>query len=181
MDASLYFQLTNFRPMLHAFPFISNTFISNTQLKLTKNQAEAKKHNQAELLLFENDSLFSSTLSSKNNSVAYYEKDIFLHSPLPRKIQESIKIEHWCKMDKTSQSKHSFYIFLIRFILSNVHIDPNGSKNHLDLFLGISFPFFDIIISQYMDRIHLLVYICYYDVVENQVFFNSMYYKVINI
>ena len=47
--------------------FISNTFTSNTRLKSTNNQAEAKQHPEAELLLFENYSLSSSTLSSKNN------------------------------------------------------------------------------------------------------------------
>ena len=50
----------------HAF-FISNTFISNTRLKLTKNQAKSKQHPEAKLLLFENYSLSSSMLSSKNN------------------------------------------------------------------------------------------------------------------
>ena len=48
---------------LHAF-FISN--ISNASLKLIKN-ANAKQHPEDELLLFENYSHFSSTLSSKNN------------------------------------------------------------------------------------------------------------------
>ena len=38
----------------HAFFFISNTFISNTRLKLSKNQAKAKQHREGELLLFEN-------------------------------------------------------------------------------------------------------------------------------
>ena len=52
---------------LHAF-FVSNTFISNARLKLAKNQANAKQHPEAELLLFENYSHSSSTLSSKNNS-----------------------------------------------------------------------------------------------------------------
>ena len=47
--------------------FISNTFLSNARLKLAKNQANAKQHPEAELLLFENYSHFSSTLSSKNN------------------------------------------------------------------------------------------------------------------
>ena len=51
---------------LHAF-FISNTFISNARLKLAKHQAKAKQHPEAELLIFENYSLLSSTLSSKNN------------------------------------------------------------------------------------------------------------------
>ena len=47
--------------------FISNTFISNARLKLTKNQAKAKQHPEAELLLFENYLLSSSSLSFKNN------------------------------------------------------------------------------------------------------------------
>ena len=46
---------------------ISNIFISNARLKLTKSQANAMQHPEAELLLFENYSHFSSTLSSKNN------------------------------------------------------------------------------------------------------------------
>ena len=45
---------------------ISSTFISNTRLKLVKNQTKAKQHSEAELLLLENYSLSSSTLSSKN-------------------------------------------------------------------------------------------------------------------
>ena len=44
-------------------------FISNTRLKLAKNQANAKQHRQAELLLFENYSHSSSPLSSKNNRI----------------------------------------------------------------------------------------------------------------
>ena len=52
--------------MLHASS-ISNTFVSNARLKLAKNQAKAKQHPEAELLLFENYSLSSSTLSTKNN------------------------------------------------------------------------------------------------------------------
>ena len=71
-------------------------------------------------------------------------------------------MEYWFKMSKTRQSKHSFYLLLTRFILSNLNIAPNGSKHQLNLFLGISLPFINIIISQYIDRIHLLVYICWY-------------------
>ena len=41
--------------------FISKTFISNIKLKLAKNKAKAKQHTEAELLLFENYSLSSST------------------------------------------------------------------------------------------------------------------------
>ena len=50
---------------IHAF-FISNTFISSDRLKLAKNQTNAKQNLEAELLLFENYSLFSYMLSSKN-------------------------------------------------------------------------------------------------------------------
>ena len=41
--------------------------MSNARLKLAKSQAKAKQHPEAELFLFENYSLSSSTLSSKNN------------------------------------------------------------------------------------------------------------------
>ena len=43
-------------------------FISNARLKLEKSQAKAKQQPETELLLIENYSLSSSTLSSKNNS-----------------------------------------------------------------------------------------------------------------
>ena len=46
--------------------FISNTFISKARLTLVKNQAKAKQDPEAELFLFENYSLSSSTLPSKN-------------------------------------------------------------------------------------------------------------------
>ena len=60
---------------IHAF-FISNIFISNARLKSAKNQANAKQHSEAELLLFENYSHSSPTLSSKNNRTysTYSEK-----------------------------------------------------------------------------------------------------------
>ena len=47
--------------------FISNTFITNARLQMAKNQANAKQHSEAKLLLFENYTHSSSTLSSKNN------------------------------------------------------------------------------------------------------------------
>ena len=47
---------------LHAF-FISNTFISNTRLKLSENQAKANQQPEAKHLLFENCSLSSPMLS----------------------------------------------------------------------------------------------------------------------
>ena len=38
-------------------------------MKFAKNQAKAKQHPEAELLLLKNYSLFSSTLLSKNNKI----------------------------------------------------------------------------------------------------------------
>ena len=49
-----------YKESLHTF-FISNTFISNARLKLAKNQAKAKQHPEAELLLSENFSFSLST------------------------------------------------------------------------------------------------------------------------
>ena len=61
-----FFLFCIFTIYIHAF-FESNISISNVRLKLVKNQAKAKHHPGVEPLLFENDSLFSSLLSSKNN------------------------------------------------------------------------------------------------------------------
>ena len=47
--------------------FIINTFISSAKLKLAENQANGKQYPEIELLLFENYSLSSSTLSSRNH------------------------------------------------------------------------------------------------------------------
>ena len=49
--------------------FISNIFISNTRLKLEKNQENAEKHPEAELLLFNNYSHPSFSLLSRNNRI----------------------------------------------------------------------------------------------------------------
>ena len=54
--------------------FISNTLVSNGRVKFVKNQANAKEHPEAELLLFENYLHSSSTLTSKNNSTSYSKK-----------------------------------------------------------------------------------------------------------
>ena len=51
---------------MHAFLW-ATLFISNTRLKLAKNQANAKQHLEADFLLFENYLFTSFTLSSKNN------------------------------------------------------------------------------------------------------------------
>ena len=47
--------------------YISNTFISNARLKMAKIQENAKQHPEAELLLFENYSHSSYTISCRNN------------------------------------------------------------------------------------------------------------------
>ena len=52
--------------MLHTFLCISNTFISNTRLKLAKNEAIAKHPPDAERLKFKNYLHSSSTVSTKN-------------------------------------------------------------------------------------------------------------------
>ena len=52
---------------LYMLFFISNTFISNARLKLTKNKSKAKQHPESELLLFDNYRFSSSALSSFNN------------------------------------------------------------------------------------------------------------------
>ena len=54
-------------PLIHAF-FISNIFMSNVRLKLAKNQAKLSNPKTV-LLLIENYSPSSFTLSSKNNSI----------------------------------------------------------------------------------------------------------------
>ena len=54
-------------PLDYMHFFISNTFISNTRLKLKINHANAKQHPEAKLLLFEHYSLSSFMLSSKTN------------------------------------------------------------------------------------------------------------------
>ena len=59
-----YLQDTN---ILYTLFLISQTFISNTRPKLTKSQAKAKQHPEAEFLLFENYSLFSFMSSPKIN------------------------------------------------------------------------------------------------------------------
>ena len=51
-------------------------FISNTRMKLAKNQAKSKQHPVAEHLLFETCLLSLSTLSSKNDSNKYILKNV---------------------------------------------------------------------------------------------------------
>ena len=78
INESWFSVFSRFSNMLHTlFLYISSTFESNTRLKLTKNQARAKQHPEAELLLFENYLLSSSMLSSKNNRTCS-KKQVFL-------------------------------------------------------------------------------------------------------
>ena len=62
LQRSVKFALFNYYPLF----FIGNTFISNARLKLAKNQANAKQHPEAELLIIENYAHSSYTSSSKN-------------------------------------------------------------------------------------------------------------------
>ena len=48
--------------------FVSNTFVSNTRLKLAKNQAKSKQNPDAELLPFENYTLSPFMLPSKTDT-----------------------------------------------------------------------------------------------------------------
>ena len=75
--------------------FISNIFISNASLNMAKNQAKSMQHPDAELLIFQNYSLFSPMLSSKNsryskkgtkNNYFYLNKVIWL-TTMRRKLK----------------------------------------------------------------------------------------------
>ena len=63
---------------VHAF-FISNSYVSNTRLKLAKNQANAKQHPETELLLFENYS-HSSCKNNKTYSRKLAKEQVCLSS-----------------------------------------------------------------------------------------------------
>ena len=73
---------------LHAF-FISN---KQRQAKIgKKNQANAKQHPEGEILLFENYSHSSSTLSSKNNRTYSENKENNMYLYIPVYIPEIIR------------------------------------------------------------------------------------------
>ena len=58
--------------ILHRYAFFNKQhFYKQPRLNLAKNQPNAKQHLEVELLLFENYSHSSSTLSSKNNSYIF--------------------------------------------------------------------------------------------------------------
>ena len=65
--------ITNNWTTPHKLSYISNFFICNSRLKLAENIARAKQQPEAELMLFENYTLSSSTLSSQNNK-AYFKR-----------------------------------------------------------------------------------------------------------
>ena len=90
---------------IHAF-FISNTFRSNARLKLVKNQGKAKEHPEAELLLLENYSLTSSSLSSKNNR--RYSKKIIKNKYVC--LNEVIWLITMKKMLKMKKRSHRYDI-----------------------------------------------------------------------
>ena len=73
--------------------------MSSARLKLAKNQANAKQHSEAELLLFENYSRSSSTLSHKNNRTYSKNKpknkSVCIHGIIPLIITKmEIKIKN---------------------------------------------------------------------------------------
>ena len=111
------------RSTLH---FISNIFISNVRLKLANNYANAKRHPEAELLLFENYSHSLFRLSSENNTAypKYKDKNMYvcIHEFI-RLIMMKIRMKMkngsyrydrnrpWCRHGhKYSEKKCYFYI-----------------------------------------------------------------------
>ena len=85
--------------------FISNTFISNARLKLAKNKPNAKKHTEAELLLYENYLHYSSILSSKNNSSYSNSK---------------------------KQAKEQMCLYSKDYTISHKNVDENEKQSHRD-------------------------------------------------
>ena len=53
-------------------------------MKLVKNQAKTKQHHEAELLVFENCSISSTALSSKNN-----------FGEITKKVQKKVRLFMW--------------------------------------------------------------------------------------
>ena len=67
---------TNKLRNIHGY-FVSNTFISNTRPKFTKNQGNAKQHPDAELLIFGNYLHSSTTFISQNDRKILQHKQIY--------------------------------------------------------------------------------------------------------
>ena len=77
---------------MHAY-FISNISVSNARLKLAKNSAKAKQHPEAEFSLFENYSLFSFTLSSKQNLATFEAQFIKKLSKTKAELKKALLIK----------------------------------------------------------------------------------------
>ena len=107
--------------------FISNIFISNASLNMAKNQAKSMQHPDAELLIFQNYSLFSPMLSSKNsryskkgtkNNYVYLNKVIWL-TTMRRKLKikidrtDTAQIYLGIDMDTNIMNKMCFSIMMV--------------------------------------------------------------------
>ena len=75
----LLFKITENGKIIKGAKKLHASFISNVKLKLAKNHAKAKQQPEAEPLPIENYSLYSSTLSSKNNSRCTKSKYVCLN------------------------------------------------------------------------------------------------------
>ena len=103
---------TNKLRNIHGY-FVSNTFISNTRPKFTKNQGNAKQHPDAELLIFGNYLHSSTTFISQNDRKILQHKQIYkcvcIHKFIPlitMKMKIKMKnILHRCNFNRPS-SRH---------------------------------------------------------------------------
>ena len=113
--------------------FYKQHFISNTKLKFAKNQPNAKQHSQAELLLFENYSHSSSTLSSKNNGTYSKKEHVCLYSwdyTINRNENEDKMKNRWNRYDiNRPRSRHGHKYSTFEKHLSMMM--PLCTKQHL--------------------------------------------------
>ena len=116
--------------VIHA-SFISSTFISNARLKLAKNQTNTKEHPEVGLFLFENYSLSSSTLLSKNkrryskkcikNKYVYLNKVVWLMiQPETRYNMKRPRSRHGHKYTKYKMSLSIMLVVCIKQHLGNI-------------------------------------------------------------
>ena len=129
---------------MYAFCFISNTFVSNIRLKLTKNQTKVMEHPEAKLLLFENYSLSTSMLSSKTNM--RYPKKCAKHKCacfneimwlIIMKIRLKMKDgSHRCDINRTRSrhghkyTKNKMCLSMMMVMCSKQHVSNIGSWIH---------------------------------------------------
>ena len=126
----------------HVF-FISNTFKSNTRLRLTKNQANAKHHPEAELLTSENHWHSSTTLSSNNNKQK--NKHVCIHEIMQlaiMKMKTKMKTDspkyginrprcrHGHKYSKYMKHLSTMTLICIKQHLSNIWSSVYGNVKH---------------------------------------------------